>query len=151
MARMHSRKKGKSGSIRPLKKDKKIFASYSKAEIEQLIVKLAKSGNTASSIGLILRDTYGIPDVFHAVGKSIVRILAEHKLAGNMPEDLRALIKKDIVLMKHAKNYKKDIFVKRGLLLTFSKINRLSGYYKREGKLSQDWKYDREKAKTFLE
>ena len=60
---MYSRKKGKSGSTKPIKKAKKTWIRYSGKEIEQLVVKLAKAGNSMSKIGVILRDTYGVPDV----------------------------------------------------------------------------------------
>ena len=52
MARMHSRKKGQSGSKKPLKKEKPTWIRYKPAEIELLIVKLAKEGKTSSEIGI---------------------------------------------------------------------------------------------------
>ena len=45
MARMHSRKKGKSGSRRPIKKTPQTWVRYKSKEAELLIVKLAKEGN----------------------------------------------------------------------------------------------------------
>ena len=148
---MYSRKKGKSGSSKPIKKAKKSWNVHPVDEIEKLVVKLAKTGKGSSEIGLILRDSYGIPDVHVAAGKKIEKILKENKVQEKLPEPLKHLIMKDINLMKHAQLYKKDITVKRGSHLTLSKINRLSKYYKREGKLPDDWKYDRSKAKSFLE
>ena len=40
---------------------------------------------------------------------------------------------------------------RRGLLLTESKIKRLTKYYKRIGKLPADWTYSRENIKLLLE
>ena len=60
MARLYSRKKGKSGSTKPVKKVKPLWLRYGEKEIEQLIIKLAKQGLTKSQIGLSLRDTYGV-------------------------------------------------------------------------------------------
>ena len=73
MARMHSRKKGKSGSKKPLKKVKKVWLRYSDKEVEQLIIKLAKQGNTQSKIGIMLRDTYGVPDVKIILNKKLFK------------------------------------------------------------------------------
>ncbi|MEK6934260.1 MAG: 30S ribosomal protein S15 [Nanoarchaeota archaeon] len=151
MARMHSRKRGKSGSNKPSVKSKKPWLTRNSKEIEQLIVKLGKSGKTASEIGLILRDSYGIPDVKQVTNKKITQLMEENKLSQKLPADLISLIKKDIRLSKHMETHKKDMSVKRGLQLTFSKINRLSKYYIRNKKLPFDWKYERSKAKLLVE
>ena len=147
---MYSRKRGKSGSKKPIKKTKKSWVRYSAKEVEQLTLKIAKLEKTPSQIGLILRDNYGIPDVKIITNKSITKILKENKLDSKIPEDLTALIKKAIRLMKHLDNFKNDQTVKRGLTLTESKINRLVKYYIRKGKLESKWKYDRRKAKMLV-
>ena len=59
---MHSRKHGKSGSHKPEKK-RHAWLMYEPAEIEKLIVKLAKEDKADAEIGIILRDQYGIPDM----------------------------------------------------------------------------------------
>jgi small subunit ribosomal protein S15 len=151
MARMHSRRKGKAGSKKPVKKVKPVWIRYTGKEIEQLVVKLSKSGKTPSEIGVILRDTYGVPDVKTLTKKKICKILDENKAGPKLPSDLIALIKKDIDIMKHVETNKKDMSAKRGLLLTISKIRRLTKYYKNVGKLPRDWIYDRSKAKLLLE
>ncbi len=151
MARMHSRRKGKAGSKKPVKKFKPVWIRYTGKEIEQLVVKLSKSGKTPSEIGIILRDTYGVPDVKTITKKKISKVLEENKASPKLPSDLVALIKKDIAVMKHRDTNKKDMTAKRGLLLTESKIRRLTKYYKRVGKLQKDWVYDRSKAKLLVE
>ncbi len=150
MAKMHSRKRGTSGSKRPAKSKEQKWVSYSPTEVEQLVVKLAKAGKSTSMVGMILRDSYGIPDVPKITKKKILKILAEHKLAPELPEDLIALIKKQITLLKHLKLNKKDMPVRRGLMLTESKIRRLTKYYKRTKILPQDWTYSAEKAKLIV-
>ncbi|MDD5253803.1 MAG: 30S ribosomal protein S15 [Candidatus Nanoarchaeia archaeon] len=150
MARMHSRNKGKSSSKKPGKKIKPGWMKRDIKEVEQLVLKLAKKGKTASEIGIELRDSYGVPDVNTVTGKKITKILEDNKLNKELPEDFTALIKKEILLMKHLETNKKDEGAKRGILLTRSKINRLIKYYKRTGKLPQDWKYDREKVKLLI-
>lgn len=151
MARMHSRKKGKSGSKKPIKKTLPSWLGYKAKEVELLIAKISKEGKTPSEIGIVLRDVYGIPDVRRVCGKKINQILIEKSLSKGLPEDLLSLIKKSVALTKHIGNNKQDQSSKRGLLLTQSKINRLVKYYKRTGKISEDWKYDPKKAAMFVE
>jgi len=149
---MYSRKKGTSGSTRPLRKTKAAWVTYSQREVELLIAKLAKEGMLASQIGMVLRDSYGIPDVRKfTAGNTISAVLKDNKLAPDMPDDVLALIKKVILINKHREFNKKDQTAKRGLELTQSKIRRLTKYYKRTGKLSQDWKYDPEKIRLMIE
>lgn len=151
MAKMHSRARGKSGAKKPIKKKQASWMRYKPKEAELLITKLAKEGNTPSRIGLILRDTYGIPDAKILLGKKITKILEEKKLIGKIPEDLMALIKKAVKLRKHLEANHHDSSSKRGLQLTESKVKRLARYYKRTGKLSEDWKYQPEKIKLYVE
>jgi len=150
MARLYSRRKGKSGSTKPAKKGKRSWVRYDKKELEQIIIKLRNQEKTQSEIGLILRDTYGVPDVKPILGEKLSKFLQENKLMGELPEDLTALIKKDILIVKHLESNNKDIPAKRGLILTESKINRLVKYYKRTGRLDKNWKYDGAKAKLLV-
>jgi len=150
MARMYSRKKGKSKSTKPIKQVKPIWVRYSAKEIESLIVKLSKAGKTASQIGLILRDAYGVPAVKVLNKKKITKILEENKLRPELPEDLNSLIRREIKLIKHLEPNKKDYTAKRGLQITESKIHKLTKYYKRTKRLPADWTYDREKAKLII-
>ncbi len=147
---MYSGKKGKSGSKKPIKKHKLAWIRYSTKEIEQLITKLAKQGKSQSEIGMILRDTYGVPSVRDLLKKKLNKILEENKLLPKLPEDLSYLIKNEINLVKHFERNKKDMHAKRGLLLTESKIHRLAKYYKNIGKLPKDWTYDRKQAEILV-
>ena len=150
MARMYSRKRGKSGSTKPEQKKKPTWLRYSAKEIESLVVKLAKSGKTSSEIGLELRDSYGIPDVKFITKKGIVDIMKTNKLESKLPEDLKNLIKRQIAISKHLEKNRQDQTGKRGLQLTGSKINRLVKYYKRKKVLPADWKYNIEKAELLV-
>ncbi|MFH0832846.1 MAG: 30S ribosomal protein S15 [Candidatus Aenigmatarchaeota archaeon] len=143
MARMHSRKHGKHGSNKPLKKA--TWVEYDRNEIEKLILKLAKD-NTTSKIGMILRDQYGIPDV-RQFGFRISDVAATKK---EVPEDLYNLIKKAVDLHRHMSDNKKDATSKHGLELLESKIRRLVKYYVRSGKLPKGWKYTIETAKLLV-
>lgn len=151
MARMYSRKKGKSKSTKPIKKELPSWLRYKPNEVELLVTKLAKDDISTSKIGLYLRDMYGIPDVKSITKKSISHILKEKKILSELPEDLTALIKKSVLIRKHLEANKKDMPAKRGLQLTESKISRLVNYYKRKGVLSDYWKYDSEKASLLVQ
>ncbi len=150
MARMHSRKRGKSGSTRPIKRIPS-WMRYKGNEIEKLVIRLVKSENTPSEIGMTLRDTYGIHDVKAVTGKNITKILNENDLLKELPEDLMALIRNFIEVKKHLEKNKQDQTAKRGLQLTDSKIRRLVKYYKRSGRLPADWKFEAEKVKMYIE
>jgi len=151
MARMHSRKKGKHGSKKPAKKTSPSWIRYNAKEVELLIAKLAKEGKTSSQVGLLLRDTYGIPSVSALCSKSISAILKEKKVMQEVPEDLTALFKKYAAIMKHLNTNKHDETAARGLLLTESKVNRLVKYYKRTGRIPENWKFDKERMGFFAE
>lgn len=150
MARMYSRARGKAGSKKPLKTTKPTWTRYKPKEIELLVVKLAREGNTASKIGTILRDTYGIPDVKILINKKLTKLLAEKKLVKSIPEDLLSLLKKVSKLKKHLEENKNDMAAFRGIQITESKIKKLVNYYKQKKKLPVDWKYDRRKVSMFV-
>ncbi len=151
MARMYSRARGKSGSKKPSKRTTPTWMRYTSKEIEMLVVKLAKERKTPSQIGLYLRDVYGIPDVNLITKKKITKILAEHNLLQQIPEDLTALIKKSIMLKKHLDANKQDMAALRGLQITESKIKKLIKYYKKTKKIPVEWKYDPKMAGLFIE
>jgi small subunit ribosomal protein S15 len=101
-------------------------------------------------IGTVLRDQHGIADVSLTTGKKLQVILREHELAPDVPEDLRNLITKAVLLRKHLEEHPKDKHSMRGLKLTESKIRRLGKYYKRNGILEPKWIYDPEKARLLV-
>ncbi|KAA0003107.1 MAG: 30S ribosomal protein S15 [Thermoplasmata archaeon] len=140
MARMHARRKGKSSSKHPVERIHPEW-SLKPEEIEEKILKLAEEGKPPAMIGLILRDVYGVPDVKAALGKKLTKVLAEHGLAPEIPEDLANLIDKRNNLIKHLNRHSKDLHNKRRLQLIEAKIKRLVKYYKREGKLPEKWSY----------
>ncbi|MBI2673625.1 30S ribosomal protein S15 [Candidatus Woesearchaeota archaeon] len=150
MARMHSGKRGRHGSKKPSKLVKPSWLRYNTKEVEQLILKLSKAGKPSSQIGIVLRDVYGIPSVRVVTNKKINAILEENEIKPKIPEDLVAVIRKGIQVMKHLEANKKDMTAKRGLQLTESKIRRLAKYYKNVGKLPKDWQYNRESIKLLI-
>ncbi len=147
MARMHSRKRGSSGSSKPADKKVPGWVEYKKSEVEALIVKLHKQGLSAAMIGTVLRDRYGIPSVRVMTKSRVSKVLEKNKLTGKYPEDMMNLMKRAVSLRKHMLVNKMDNHSKRGLQLIESKIRRLGKYYKARGKIPADWKYDPEAAK----
>jgi small subunit ribosomal protein S15 len=124
----------------------KDFVELKPKEVEEAIVHLANEGHTASEIGMILRDQYGIPKTGKVIGKKVGQVLAENRLVGQIPEDLMNLIRKSVSLREHLEKNRKDMSAKRGLMLTVSKIRALEKYYKRRGKLPLAWRYSAETA-----
>ena len=151
MARMHSRKKGKHGSKKPAKKTAPSWIRYKGKDVELLIAKLVKDGKTTSQIGILLRDTYGIPNVYALCGKSIGAILKEKKIMPEVPEDMTAMFKRYAAIKKHIENNKHDETAARGLHLAESKINRLVKYYKRTNRIPETWKFDADRMGFFAE
>lgn len=151
MARMYSKSKGKSGSSKPNQKKDTEWIRYGQKELEMMIIKLAKEGNSPSKIGLVLRDSYGIPSIKDAIEKTIQKVMKEHNAAPELPEDLLSLIKKAVSLNKHLEENHSDNTAKRGLKLTQSKIGKLVKYYKNSGALPKTWKYDESRFKLMAE
>jgi small subunit ribosomal protein S15 len=141
LARIHSHRRGKSHSTRPTSKRVPSWVTHSPEEVEALIVKLAKSGLKPSEIGVRLRDEYGIPLVKPILGKSVTDVLRENNLLGDLPEDLERLLARAKRLQEHLAVHRSDRKNVRSLELLEAKIHRLSKYYKRIGRLPQDWKY----------
>ena len=150
MARMHARRRGKSCSVRPYRKEAPAWSNTDTAAIEKIIVDLRKEGTSSSKIGLVLRDKYGVPDVKLVTGKRIGDILKENKMATEIPEDLRDLMKKALGLRKHLEENKKDLHNKRQLHLVEAKIRRLVRYYTGSKKLPAGFTYKPETAEILL-
>lgn len=110
-------------------------------EVEALVAKLAKEGNSASSIGAMLRDRYGVPLAKPVVGKSITDLVKATGQSPKIPEDLDYLFRTAGGLRKHLEKNRKDYQNKRALATVESKIHRLVKYYKAQGKLQPEWEY----------
>ena len=128
------------------KREKLEWIDRSAAEAEDLVVKLAKEGNSASRIGVILRDRYGIPSVKSITGKSMLQILTDRGLKPELPEDLMNLIRKAVKLHAHVAENRKDQASRRALEVIESRIHELVRYYVRTGSLPKGWRYEPERA-----
>ncbi|MHC1595738.1 MAG: 30S ribosomal protein S15 [Candidatus Syntropharchaeales archaeon] len=150
MARMYARRKGKSGSTKPYRKEIPEWLNLTSQDVEEMIAQLYAQGYSTSMIGMILRDTHGITSTRLVTGKKISKILEEQGTAIKVPEDLENLIIKALRLRKHMDSNKKDLHNKRALGLTESKIRRLVKYYRREHVLPEDWSYNPEAAEMLI-
>jgi small subunit ribosomal protein S15 len=144
MARLHTRRKGKSGS-RMIKGEPK-WLEITPEEVEKLVVDLRKAGNTAAQIGVILRDQYGIPSVQNICKKKVTQIIEEKTGKIDYPDDLLALIKRATNMRKHLAQHKSDVSNRVRLQNVESKIRRLTHYYVRKKVLPAGWAYDPETA-----
>ncbi len=126
------------------------WVDYSTEEIENIILKLRKEGKSASVIGVILRDQYGIPDVKSVTGMKITHILEKHGQTEEYPEDLMNLIRKAVNIREHLKENPKDLHTKRGLQLVESRIRRLVNYYTNEGVLPEGWRAEPKQASLLV-
>ena len=154
MARMHTRRRGKSGSTRPVHTTLPKWSNVKSKEIEKEIVKLFKDGYAPSEIGLKLRDEgisgVPVPSVKLATGKKITKILSDNQESPSLPEDLTNLMQKSIRLHEHISENPKDNQNKRSLHNTEAKIRRLVNYY-RGNKLDEDFTYNQENARKLLD
>ena len=147
---MHSGGKGIAKSARPYKRTPPSWLKKSSAEVVDHVCKLAKKGMTPSQIGVWLRDTNGIAQVYSVTGQKILRILKANGLAPELPEDLYMLIKKAVAVRKHLEKNRKDKDSKFRLILIESRIHRLARYYRTTRKLDANWKYESATASALV-
>jgi small subunit ribosomal protein S15 len=120
-------------------------------EVESKVLELAKEGKQAAVIGLILRDSYGIPSVQEVTGKKIQQILKDAGLAGKLPQDLQNLVQRAIALQEHLAANPRDLHNLRGLELMESRVRALAKYYVARGELPDTWGYTREGARLLVD
>ena len=116
--------------ISSLKKDDK--------KVGDIIENLSKEGMAKAKIGLILRDSYGVPKS-KFLGKKIGKILEERKISPKLPEDFSNLINSSDKLKRHLEKNRQDKSAKRGFQLAEAKIKKLSNYYKKKGIIPGNW------------
>ncbi|MFD1684756.1 30S ribosomal protein S15 [Halobellus litoreus] len=154
MARMHTRRRGSSGSDKPVADEPPEWSDVDPDDIEARVVELAEQGYEPSQIGLKLRDEgvkgVPVPDVKVATGKKVTTILDENDASPELPEDLRNLMQRAVGLRRHVNENQQDMQNKRALQNTESKIRRLVDYY-RGDELDEDFTYTYDVAVKLLE
>ncbi|MEE6209767.1 30S ribosomal protein S15 [Salarchaeum sp. III] len=154
MARMHTRRRGQSGSEKPVADEPPEWSDVDEDAIEERVVELAEQGFDPSQIGLKLRDEgvqgTPVPDVSLATGKSVTEILEENDARADVPADLRNLMEKAVRLRDHVNENGQDHQNRRALQNTESKIRRLVDYYQGD-ELDEDFTYSYDTAVDILE
>jgi len=154
MARMHTRRRGQSGSDKPVADEPPEWSDVDADAVEERVVELSEQGFDPSQIGLKLRDEgvqgTPVPDVSLATDKSVTEILEENDASPEIPEDLRNLLEKAVRLREHVDENGQDHQNRRALQNTESKIRRLVDYY-RGDELDEDFKYSYDVAVDLLE
>lgn len=145
MARMHSRRRGSSGSTKPVNPSTE-WVIYDDDEIRDLVRRLHEEGDEPADIGRVLRDRYGIPDVHEVTGEALTEMVETEEF----PSDLRALMRKAVNMQEHLDDHPEDLDAKQSLSLIESKIRRLADYY-RGDEIPADWTYNIEKARLVVE
>jgi|TARA_B110000914_G_C15200640_1_gene326035 small subunit ribosomal protein S13e len=141
MGRMYGRGKGMSKSSLPYRKVAPKRITVEADEIVTKIAALAKKGFMPSKIGVILRDSFAIPQSHLITGSKILRILKKKGIAPEFPEDLYCLMRKAVQIRKHIEKNNRDRDSKYRLILVESKIHRLARYYKLKKQVPSTWKY----------
>ncbi|WP_224447159.1 30S ribosomal protein S15 [Haloprofundus salilacus] len=154
MARMHTRRRGSSGSDRPVTDESPEWSDVDADDIEQRVVELAEQGHDPSVIGLKLRDEgvkgTPVPNVKLATGKKVTEILEENDASDDLPEDLKNLMQRAVRLRRHVQRNPQDHQNRRALQNTESKIRRLVNYYRGDA-LDPSFRYSYDVAVELLE
>jgi len=112
---------------------KPVWLKYTEQEVKDIILALAKKDPslTAEKIGLILRDTYGIPKT-SIYGFKISQVLKEANIYEN-PDKIN-LAKKVEKLEEHYKENKQDKKTHRALMITRAKLKKNKDYLAKKEK-----------------
>ncbi len=147
MARMHTKKRGKSKSRKPVV-ELGVHPNdvMPQQEVEEKISEYIKKGIEPRLIGQYLKDKHKVPYIKQVLGKRLTIVMNEKGYEPEFPQDLMDLMKRAVNVRVHLSNNKQDVHNKLRLNRIESKIWRLTKYYKKEGRLDKDWKYDPEKA-----
>ncbi|MGC8662418.1 MAG: 30S ribosomal protein S15 [Candidatus Micrarchaeia archaeon] len=152
MAKLHTKGRGRSKSRKPDVEIGKIpeDVKINKEEMEKIIDELAKQRTHQAMIGQILKEKYGVKYIKQVFGKRLSKMLEEKGLLPQLPQDLLDLMKRAVNVRTHLEKNHKDVHNKIRLVRIESKIWRLSSYYKKEGVIPSDWKYDPKAAALLI-
>jgi small subunit ribosomal protein S15 len=144
MARMHTGKHGKSKSRKPdvPMGTRPEGLELNDEQIVKLVVDYAKQGMHQAQIGQKLKTEHSVPYIKQVFGKRLTNILNENGFKQEIPQDMMDLLTKAINLRRHIERNHNDVHNKTSLHRVEAKIWRLSNYYKDNGRLPSDWKYD---------
>ncbi len=153
MARMHTKKRGKSKSRKPIL-DSSTFGKgageLSKEQIENIIIDYAKQGTSPEMIGELLKRKHGVMYPRQAIGMRMKDFLKEKELLNSIPSDMLNLMKKSVNMRKHLQSNKQDVYGTIRLKRVEAKIWRLTKYYIKTGELGAKWRYDPKTAELLI-
>ncbi len=147
---MHTKKKGRSRSRKPLMESASNDSGLSKEQISELVEGYAKQGMGPALIGEKLKREHKVMYIRQATGQRLMTILKEKGMAGQIPPDMLQLMKKAVGIRAHLVKNNKDVHGKVRLGRVESKIWRLSKYYMRTGSLPKGWRYDPQQAELLI-
>ena len=148
MARLHTRKHGKSKSRKPTGSGARVEAD--KQKVEEMIVAYAKQGMKGALIGQKLKDESKVGYLKPVLGKRLTALMAEKGFRTDIPSDLLDLMRKAVNMRKHLSSNHKDVYNTTRLQRVESKIWRLGKYYRHSGRLPTDWRYNPEQAALII-
>lgn len=113
--------------------EKPVWLKYTEQEVKDIILSLVKKDPdlTSEKIGLVLRDTYGIPKV-SLYNLKIGKVLQEADAYTN--PDLKNISKKVEKLEKHITTNKQDKRTHRALTITKAKLKKTNEYLAKKEK-----------------
>ncbi|MGC8676428.1 MAG: 30S ribosomal protein S15 [Candidatus Micrarchaeia archaeon] len=151
MARMHTRRHGKAKSRKPdLGASTQRYGEDKRKEVEELIGSYFKQGLSPAQIGQVLKDKHNIPYVKPVLGMRLNEYMLKQNMKRPLPADMLDLMRRAVRMRAHIKEHHNDVHNSVRLERVESKIWRLSKYYKQQGKLPKDWKYDPEQAALII-
>ena len=107
--------------IEEKKEGKPSWVKMKPAELEKIVVELAKSGEGSAKIGLILRDKHGVPRA-KFLGKKIEQILRENNVKF---KDEKKIVNERVESLKvHISKNKNDYPASRALAKKLWVVNR---------------------------
>ena len=148
MARLHTRKHGKSKSRKPAPADVRSDADV--AKVEKAILDYSKQGISGAMIGQKVKEKHGAGYLKPLLGMRLNQFLAGKGVQKSIPDDLMALMRKAVGMHKHLGANHRDVYGRIRLIRVEAKIWRLSKYYRGSGKLPVDWKYDPKQAALII-
>src|SRR5207237_8689758 len=107
VCRLDSGKRGSSVLTRPVSRRPAACCEYEPEEVEVLVLKLSKEGNSPSLIGQILRDKYGIPLVSQVVGRRLEHIIPEESRK-KLHEDMEKLLRQETSDIRYLEKNRTD-------------------------------------------
>jgi len=115
------------------KMKKPVWLKYTEKEVRDIILNLIKKNPelTSEKIGLVLRDSYGIPKT-KIYGMKISQVLKEADLYEN--PDLKNLQNKATNLEGHIEKNKQDQKTRRAYTITRAKLKKIKEYFAKKEK-----------------